>query len=524
MLPRRFRRPDSRHGRSRRIEPLHTLPGREDVSRKRSTRPVAPPASAAPVQTDARPPAWKTLLIGNAIGFAVGPMVRLIAVVFLGGAIVFLTVAWQNGPQRTLDAAHYSAFTARASGRIVESWLAVEFDPATMGTHTHWRGFAKASPCAVVEFGGDWNGPARRAFCGNRLDFTESYTLHDLVEMAPKIPFAWSLDDRGFIVPEVRVSAASREWLATHEPRAPMPSDPPPASALDALRLWLDRPIDEAIAGWIAPAAAFPLALDPKHPAEAMPEGFVDAKTHAPSGWWVFAIVAPLGLLLWFRGMSVLLAGLPRAAALFAAIVPLLAIPWWGDRIPLALRHLDADFAGVIADMLGDLDITGRLVASDPQDATLAGGERLVWRVGEGAYAETVGRIRFARPAVSPASADAAFAALVDTASVQTRAMGAAERVALFDRLRADKLADLRRAGALFVPAAIEGMGDAEPGVQDAARKFLTVWVTQPIEEPDPHDLAFAARVGQFRELAKVGVPEIANLAAGVAERAEAAK
>jgi hypothetical protein len=487
---------------------------------------VPPPDAAHTIPTDAPQAGWKTLVLGNAIGLAVGPIIRLIAVVYLGASIVFLTVAWQNGPQRTLDAMRYASYTASAQGRIVESWLALDFDPASLGAGSHWRGAAKASPCAVVEYQGDWNAPLRRAFCGNRLDFSESYTLHDLHEMAPKIPFAWSLDDRGFVVPEIRLSTASREWLATHEPNAPMPSDPPPANALDALRLWLDRPIDDAIAGWTAPEPPFPLALDPQHPAEAMPKQWVDAKLHAPSGWWVFAIIAPLGLLLWFRGMSVLLSGVPRAAALFATIVPLLAIPWWGDRIPLALRHLDSDFAGVVAEMLGDLDITGRLVASDPNDATLVGGDALVWRVGEGAYADTLGRIHFARPQTPPESADAAFAALVDTVTLQTRAMSSTERIALFDRLRADKLADLRNAGALFVPAAIEALPDAqaEPNVQRAARGFLTEWVTQPIEEPDPHDAAFGARVRQFRDLSQVPVPEIANLAVGVAERAKQGK
>jgi len=481
------------------------------VNRKRhsNSKPaVAPPDAADTVPADVPQAGWKTLVLGNAIGLAVGPIVRLIAVVFLGASIVFLTVAWQNGPQRTLDAMRYASYTASAQGRIVESWLALEFDPASLGAGSHWRGAAKASPCAVVEYQGDWNAPLRRALCGNRLDFTESYTLHDLREMAPQIPFAWSLDDRGFAVPEIRLSPASRAWLATQPPNAPMPSDPPPGNALDALRLWLDRPIDDALAGWTAPEPVFPLAFDPQQPGEAMPERFVEAKRQAPSGWWVFAITAPLGLLLWFRGMGVLLSGVPRAAALFAAIVPLLAIPWWGDRIPLALRHLDSDFAGVIADMLGDLDITGRLVASEPDDATLAGGERLAWKVGTGAYADTLGRIHFARPQTPPESADAAFAALVDTVTLQTRAMSSTER------------------GALFVPAAIEALRDAqdEPDVQRAARGFLTEWVTQPIEEPDPHDAAFGARVGQFRELSRVPVPEIANLAVGVAERAEQGK
>ncbi|MGH8174094.1 MAG: hypothetical protein ACREPX_13215 [Rhodanobacteraceae bacterium] len=494
------------------------------MSRKHreNPKPAAPPEAASVAPTGAA--GWKAFVLGNALGLAVGPILRLISVVFLGAAIVFLTVAWQNGPQRTLDARRYADFTAHADGRIVDRWLALEFDPAVLGEGSRWRGAAKATPCAIVEYQGDSNAPLRRAFCGNRIGFNESYTLHDLREMAPKIPFGWALDGRGFAAPEIRLDAAAREWLATHAPDAPLPSDPPPANSSDALRLWLDRPIEYMLAGWTAPESAFPLALDPKNPIEAMPQHFVESKRDAPSGWWVFAIIAPLGLILWFRGMSVLLSGMPRAAALFAAIVPLLAIPWWGDRIPLALRHIDSDFAGVIAEMLGDIDITGRLVASAPEDAALAGGERMVWRVGEGKYASTIGQIKFTRPS-TPASADAAFAALLDTTTQQVGALGATERIALFDRLRADKLADLRNAGALFVPAAIAAVRDAaDPAVQNSARRFLTEWVTQPIQEPDPRDAAFAARVRQFRDLSQVPVPEIANMAVGVADRAEAQK
>jgi len=501
------------------------------VSTKHPRRPTpsAPNAKGASENPAGSPPAatdtgWRGFLVGNALGVIFGPFVRLIAALFLGAAILFLSFAWQSGPQRTIDAAHYATFTGRVSGQIIESWLALEFDPGTMGSGTHWRGAAKASPCAVVEYHGDWNVPARRAFCGNRLGFNESYALHDLREMAPNIPFAWARDDRGFLTPQIRIGSEAREWLATHEPNAPMPSNPPPKNALDALRLQLDRPIDYAIAGWAFPAPEFPLAFDPHAPAEAMPAAFVDNKLHAPSGWWAFAILAPIGLLTWYRGMTILLGGLPPAAALFAAIVPLLAIPWWGDRIPHALNHLDSRFGAVISEMLGDFDITGRLVASEPGDAMLADGEAIAWRVGDKTYADTLGRIRFERPQAMPETADAALAALIDATTAQTRAFAIADQIALFDRLKVDKLADLRNAAELFVPAAkaalLDEQGDAV--LQRAARGFLSEWVTQPIEEPHPGELAYAGRVHLFRELTDVPVPEIANLAAGVVERASA--
>jgi hypothetical protein len=502
------------------------------VSTKHPRRPTpsAPNAKGVSENSAESPPAsdtgWRGFLIGNALGVIFGPFVRLIAAVFLGAAILFLSFAWQSGPQRTIDAARYATFTGRASGHIVESWLALEFDAGAMGTGTHWRGAAMASPCAVVEYQGDWSVPSRRAFCGNRLGFNESYTLHDLREMAPNIPFAWARDDRGFLTPQIRIDPQTREWLATHEPNAPMPSDPPPGNALDALRLELDRPIDYALAGWSVTTPEFPLAFDPKAPADAMPAAFVDNKLHVPSGWWAFAILAPMGLLLWYRGMTILLGGLPPAAALFAAIVPLLAIPWWGDRIAHALNHLDSRFGAVIAEMLGDFDITGRLIASEPSDAVLAEGEAITWRVGDGTYADTLGRIHFQHPHVMPENADAALAALIDSTTTRTRAFAAAAQIALFNRLKTDKLADLRNAGEVFVPAAKAALLEAQsdPALQRAARGFLSEWVTQPIEEPFPGALAYAGRVNLFRELTRVPVPEIANLAAGVVERANQRK
>lgn len=147
-------------------------------------------------------------------GVVVGRINAFYGAMILGVAGLVLTVAWHAGPHKFLDARQFAALTSRADARIVESWLAVEFDPAAMGSYTNWRAFAKASPCVVVEYQTEWTGPAHRAFCGVRLPFYDHYTLHDIVEIAPGVPFLWARDERGFIVPEIRVSPAAYSYFS----------------------------------------------------------------------------------------------------------------------------------------------------------------------------------------------------------------------------------------------------------------------------------------------------------------------
>ena len=188
-------------------------------------------------------------------------------------------IAWQAAPQRALDAAKYSKFTARAEGKIVESWLAIEWIPADMGELLRWHAFARTSPCAIVEYAGDWGAPARRAFCGNRFNFREEDTLHDITQMAPDVPFAWAHDERGFIVPEIRIDRAGLQWLSSHPPNSTfMLSKPPPSTALEALQFQVNRPVEEAIASWSTRTPTFALALDRERPADAMPAGYVESR------------------------------------------------------------------------------------------------------------------------------------------------------------------------------------------------------------------------------------------------------
>ncbi len=479
---------------------------------------------AAPRKADAEAPAplpsardgLRRFVLGQIVGATLGRFEKLIAAVILGAAGVFLTVAWEAGPKRAVDAARDGKLTARAVGRIVESWMAVELDPTAMGKHTRWRAFAFASPCAVVEYGGDWGAPARRAFCGNRFKFSEEYTLHDVREMSPRVPFAWARDESGFILPELRMTPAARQWLESHPADWLQPMDPPAATALEGLRLQLDRPVDAAIAGWSAPSPTITLAVDPKHPEAALPAGLLDSR-HSPN-WVVFVLIAIPGLGIWYGGMTLLFSELSRAARILMMMLPLLFLPWWAEHFPRYLSYLNQDFAGVIFDMIGDIDPLGHFSAREPEAAILAGGERFVLQAGKGAYSDTFGRFRFTRPE-RPLSADEAPAALAATIAGQMRSLPDEERSEIFKRLERDKVLGRRRAGLVFLAAAREAVVDSTGGetVRRAAGRFLDAWFTQPREAMSSRDPGYQGRLTLYAAMADLPMPGIAASAREIA-------
>lgn len=469
------------------------------------------PKSGSPAPSTGPPPGSSgasrigRVLLGFALGETLGKASAFIAGIIFAFSILFTTLAWQVGPQREIDRANAAKLVGKASGRIVDRWLAVEWDPAEVGQRSRWRPFAKATPCAVVEAAGDWGAPVKRAFCGNRLKFSESYTLHDLTEMAPGVPFDWARDAEGFPVPEIRMRRASIDWLAHHPPREPLPRTPAPRTALEALRLEEDRPVDLAVRGWSTPPAAFPLRFDPKSPSEAWPAAFVESRLRQQQGWWIFWVPGAIGIWAWIAGMGVLVGDRIRGWKQLVAVLPLVTIPWWGERFPRFIRGLNRPFAGVLADMMGDVDPLGRLVATEPGEAQLADGDRLTWTAATGAYADTFGKLRFEAPRNPYPTGDAALESLAAATSEQVAAMDGAARLALFTRLREDKEHDLRKAGLVFLPAASAATTDPaeDPEVRRAARLFLTAWDTQPIEEADERAPAYATRVRLFQAAKK---------------------
>ena len=498
---------------------------------KRRRKPPVPPQPPP----DATPPSLGLPVAATlglrALEFVVHKFMAFYAAIFLGMGGLALTAAWQYGPQRVLDADEFALLTSRQTGRIVESWLAVEWNPAEMGDRKRWRAFAKATPCAVVEYDAEW-ARRRRAFCGNRFTFYEHYTLHDLKEMAPLVPFDWARDASGFAVPEIRMPAPALAWLKKQPSDDFFLTNAKPESAFEDLRINLDRPVDVATRSWGTPVPTFPLALDPKRPGEPLPAGFIEARREAQPDWLLTMIAGLIGLVAWFSGVNLLVfrggsgGTRERVSRALVGIIPLLALPWWGEEFPRVIRNLNPGFGSVIADMMGDIDITGRLTASEPAEAAQVDGDRLVWRLAEGRYAETFGRIHFVPPQPRPADPDAALAAIADTTALQMRAFPAADRVAIFERLKSDKLHDLRGAGFAFLPAAREAVTDpeADEAVRHAAAGFLSAWVIQPVEEVWPKDLGYAQRLRMLHELTTLPIPEIATPAGWIEERGRNAK
>jgi hypothetical protein len=141
--------------------------------------------------------------------------------------------------------------------------------------------------------------------------------------------------------------------------------------------------------------------------------------------------------------------------------LPQLTLPWWMDAFPQTLSHFSKDIAVVLTDMFADVARTDRVIATEPGNATLADGERLVWRLGDSVYADTFGRFKFEAPNAPLPSEAAALAALTGTVTEQARALDEASRASLFTALDRDKRADLRRVDAVFLPAANEAASDA---------------------------------------------------------------
>ena len=412
----------------------------------------------------------ETFVIGPLIGFVAGLML------FFGG--MFLALAWQAGAQPVADAAHYAAFTGKASGHIVESWFALELDPRDIADSRllNWQPVARVSACAIVAYGEQWDG-ARRAFCGQRLPFRDSDSWNELLAAAG-IPFALAREANGFAVGEIRADETALDWLKKHPPRDTfMLSKPPPATALGELKQQLDDPLQLAIIGWTTAAPEFPLAFDPRHPDEPMLAPLVGDKQQVQwIAWLIFvAVLGVPGFFIWRAGMAFLLGGLPLALQWLLTIAPLLALPWWSVFLPVLLSHLNVDASKLAVALLEDSTRYGEVIASTPDQARLAGGERLTWRAATGDYADTFGRLTFAMPQPAPKSADAVLTALRAQISAQVRTLDANEKAALFVRLRRQFEASWRRVQKVFDSAALDALRDPGSGadVHRVAKDFL---------------------------------------------------
>ncbi|MBS0438075.1 MAG: hypothetical protein JSS33_01565 [Proteobacteria bacterium] len=410
--------------------------------------------------------------IGQGLATVVSaPLIGLIAGFMLLFGGIFLAMAWSVGPKPLLDFRQYAPFTAHADGRIVESWIALEFDPAALPKgKLYWQPWSQVTPCAIVEYAGDWGAPLQRAICGNRLAFSDSFRLDDWKTLMPDVPFSFARDANGFSVQELRMSKTALDWLNTHPPSTYSRIKPLPATAYADLRETHDTPLQVALSSWTTPVKTILLAYDPKHPEGAVPaQVVVDARGGVWWGGWIFALIfAVPGVIVLRMGMK-FLTGQTGAILWLLTLAPLLALPWWSDFLPKLVRHANADWADIGTDMLADLSRLTRFTASAPGDALLHGGERMVWNNNEGVYADSFGRVRFALPDPAPATQDAALAALRTQATAQIGALDSGQRAALFRHLREQYDANRQDVQRLFTDAALATLRD--PGADSAAHK-----------------------------------------------------
>jgi hypothetical protein len=459
---------------------------------------------------------WKGLLAGVAIGRTFGRLFLFVGVFYLAVAAFILVMGWETGPERAIAAQRAKAFTHRETGRIVESWVALDLDTARLEGVRNWPGFTRVSPCAIVEWGGPW-GTAQRAFCGTSEHLHSEFRVHDLRELTPGVPFDFARDANGFRMPEIRMSKAALDYLASHPPMSAHGR----STALDEFRRRMDRPDDAAIESWTTKAPGIALAFDPANPSEPLPAGFIDARLASEPNWLAAAAMGFFGLAFWFAGMNVVLMGMAPAARVVVGFLPLLGLPWFAQELPNALRHANLGVAEWLADTVADIEITSRVAATEPDAAGQRSGERLVFVVNRGLYADTLGLVSF-QPPPAPLEANAALARLAEMTARHVRAMSDTDRATLFARLRRDKKDELLHAGILFVRAAKQVMLDAagDAAARKAARDFLSEWVVQPVLEPDKREPAFREKATIYRGMLDIPDPLIANPASWIVERA----
>ena len=467
---------------------------------------VLPPAPH-PASQSAAP----NVVVEQAANFAlsaIDSVLALLAVIVIAAGALFLSIAWTAGPQVWMQAAEYRKFTEHTDAAVVESWVSLTLDQSRIRSPSYWRASAKASRCALVEYGASWGSPMRRGFCGPQIAFNESYTLADLRDLAPHVPFAWARDERGFAVAEIRLDAPTRQWLASHPANTFMHARWPAKTELEWLRVELDRPVDLAIAGWSSGVATLEVAFDPNDPAGALPAGTIASRLSRPFNWIAVIVGAVAGLALWFKGMSLLpwLRDVAPIGRYMVAALPLFGLPWFADQFPDALRAMNATLAEVATDMFADVDKVGGMVSWDPALDARHDDARLVWRAGEGLYADTFGRLQFSPPRSPFASSDAALAALVESVDAQVAAMDDASRVTLFASLRRDKTNDLKGAGVVFMTAAKAAIVDARASTQvrRAAKDFLAEWLLQPVEAFDTRSLGYNERKRLYSDVENV--------------------
>ena len=185
----------------------------------------------------------------------------------------------------------------------------------------------------------------RRAFCGTRVPFNDSYLLADNRDIFPGVAFAWAKDENGFVVPEIRMASATREWLKSHAPNKFMHKQWPADTAFDWLRTE-SRPARRRRDVWLDGAACAAAALlRPVPPRGCAATGLVEKRLDQRPNWIAMLVGFVIGGSIWFKAVSLLplLQGMAPAWRWIFSALPLLTLPWWMDAFPKSMVYFSRD-------------------------------------------------------------------------------------------------------------------------------------------------------------------------------------
>jgi hypothetical protein len=486
---------------------------------------VAPPLPDWP---GARSGAWWQEL-GQALARLVGGRFLFLAgmaLVAAGGAL--LGSAWRLGPATLAEVRGRAKLTARMEAEAVRPFWRIDVGREPFGGDLAWPHMASAELCAElrpVERGGASPG----LVCGARRHGWGSWDLVDSWSLAPGVPIVWPRDERGWPIVEVRATAevmrALRERPALHWPllgqseeaRAAMPA---PGSEWDALWLEIDRPIEWLARSGAAPEAArFELALDPENPGSGIPAPLLANPPAEPLPMVAILVLAALGGVGWWKGISIAFHGQPRWAIAAVASVPLLLLPWWGNRFSEVVRRLAPGFGEPGLWLERELAEARRPPVEVRPVAGELALERQVWRIGESYYRATLEPFEPLVPERN-GSADDALALAAATVRERFAALDESAQSALLDRLAWDEQLDRGQASLLFAPAAFALLEDGSRSEELRQRAgWFLFWLGVTPLGIHPEQPAFAARRAIWEELHRSHDPAVANTAGWVLEK-----
>lgn len=490
---------------------------------------------------------------------------------FFAGAVVLalgaalLSAAWKVGPAWHLMVQEARSLGGRAEARVADTFLVLDVEGRRLKQGVHWTAHARMRLCVDLIYpfdlpsaGQSGKTPdaiagvaARQVFCSEESAArpTERFGALDMREIVPGAAIDWPRDQQGNPLVALRMAPQLHAWLAA-EPARYWPllgkteeaerTRPPAGSELDYLLLEFDRPLEWLLRAWPEPRRAvidashvidgagpspggrIALRFDPRQPERAYPEVFAERVDMTGERWASAAAFALFGLLVWRMGVEIAFIGSGRAVRAALLVVPLLALPWWSERLAGVARWMGGDAYYLGVDMAADLGIEGRVPFTRHSPQVFAETVRIAWQplAPPSRYAGVLAPFDLAVPEPPPDDADAALAQLSSRIAEQVARLPDGEAEALFARLAALELAGEREIGWMFVAAARAAEKDAArtPAVRAQAGRFLWWFVVSPAL-PAATDPGFATRRALWSSLLDAEDPAVRNMARSALER-----